>query len=88
MCFFKRVLFKLSQCDAGLRLQKPQPFTAPPHLSLGGATQAELAAQAPQHNVIAWMSHALGESAAQALVSVGARRVSDHSAGYLHHWEF
>ena len=65
-----------------------QPFCPPSHLSLGGVTQAELAAQAPQHNVIAWMSHTVGASVAEALALAGARRVTEHPAGFLHHWEF
>ena len=75
-------------CYTGFRLQKVQPFRLPTHLSLGGVTQAELAGQAPQHNVIAWMSHAVGAPVAEALAAAGATRVTEHPAGYLHHWEF
>lgn len=64
------------------------PFAVPTDLSLGGVTQAQLAAQAAQHNVIAWMDQAVGAQAGKALASAGGQRLNDHAAGHLHHWEF
>ena len=74
--------------SAGLRLQKVLPFAVPSHLSFGGVTQAQLAAQAAQHNVIAWMDHTVGAQAGEVLASAGAQRLNEHAAGHLHHWEF
>ena len=71
-----------------MRIQRVLPFAVPSHLSLGPITQAQLAAQAAQHNVIAWMDHAVGAPAAEAFASAGAQRLNEHAAGHLHHWEF
>ena len=75
-------------CIAGLRLQRVAPFAVPSHLSLEGTTQAELAAQAAQHNMIAWMDQGVGARVGGALISAGAQRLNEHAAGHLHHWEF
>ena len=64
------------------------PFAVPSHLAMGGITQAELAAQAAQHNVIAWLDNPASAPAAEALALAGARRVNEHADSYLHHWEF
>ena len=60
----------------------------PSHLSLEGSTEGEVAAQAEQVNIIAWLSHETGASVAETLASAGARRVNEHPEGYLQHWEF